>query len=271
MTLPFAGHPVGAPDLKSAQNAEDQIESAYRFLLGDAMPFGRNARIQLEHGGENESTERYRTVTYWYGLPSACLVLADSFRVGDPADSGAHEITSVGATEALSISSRYEAGVDVVDGMVISPETFDTGRIVEKGSSFRLSIPPDNLGVLLRRKLDYGLADQRAMVWVAEDHDGAPFAYAGEWYLAGSTTALSANPPTELGTPTEQLMVSPRRWRDDEFLLPSRLTAGRSAIRVRLDVVPQTLPVVPSAPGPLKQGWSEFRYWAYAYRMPAFP
>ena len=27
------------------------------------MPFGKNARIRLEHGGTNESTEHYETVT----------------------------------------------------------------------------------------------------------------------------------------------------------------------------------------------------------------
>ena len=71
MTLPFAGHPVGAPAPKEAKNDQDKIQSAYRFLLADLMPFGKNARIRLEHGGENESTEHYETVTYWYGLPGA--------------------------------------------------------------------------------------------------------------------------------------------------------------------------------------------------------
>src|SRR5262249_18952642 len=32
MTLPFAGHPVGATDAVTAKNAEDRIHSAYRFL-----------------------------------------------------------------------------------------------------------------------------------------------------------------------------------------------------------------------------------------------
>jgi hypothetical protein len=64
MTLPFAGHPVGAKDAQSVMADEDKIESAYRFLLADLMPFGKNARICLEHGGTNESKEHYETVTY---------------------------------------------------------------------------------------------------------------------------------------------------------------------------------------------------------------
>ena len=56
---------------KAAKNEEDKIESAYRFLLADLMPFGKNALIRLEHGGKNESTEHYETVTYWYGVTSS--------------------------------------------------------------------------------------------------------------------------------------------------------------------------------------------------------
>ena len=67
MTLPFAGHPVGVRRAQDAIAPEDKIHSAYRFLLADLMPFGRNAVIRLEHGGTNLSTEHYETVAYWYG------------------------------------------------------------------------------------------------------------------------------------------------------------------------------------------------------------
>ncbi len=86
MSLPLAGHPTGAPSPGAAMNAEDQIESVYRFLVADAFPFGRNARIQFEHGGEDDSAEHYRSVTYWYGRPGACLVPTDHLHVGDAAD-----------------------------------------------------------------------------------------------------------------------------------------------------------------------------------------
>ena len=54
-----------------------------RFLLADLFPFGRNARIHLEHGGANDMAERYRTVTYWYGLPAASLIQTDRLTIGD--------------------------------------------------------------------------------------------------------------------------------------------------------------------------------------------
>jgi hypothetical protein len=110
MTLPLAGHPVGAPNAQAAKAEEDKIESAYRFLLADLMPFGRNARICLEHGGTNESTEHYETVTYWYGTPRAALRQTDVFQVGDAASEQVHRYESPDASASYMISSRYEWG-----------------------------------------------------------------------------------------------------------------------------------------------------------------
>ncbi len=151
MTLPLAGHPVGAVHATTAVNAEDLIESAYRFLVADAMPFGRNARIQLEHGGENDSTEHYRTVTYWYGRPGACLVPTDWLDVGDTADEARHGYASPEAPTIDTLTSRYELGPDTLrDGTPVYPERTDTGRHTRGTSEFTLAIDPDNRGVLLR-------------------------------------------------------------------------------------------------------------------------
>ena len=263
-TLPLAGHPVGAPTPADAASAEDEINSAYRYLLADAMPFGQNARIQFEHGGADDAPEHYRSVTYWYGLPDACLTLADSFHVGDVADETAHGWSAVGASDPASLTSEYELGIDA------SPATTDTGRTVQGSSTFRIVLPASNLGVLLRRKLDYAIPNQRAEVSIADDRDDAPFVRAGTWYLAGSTTWLNSDTPDETGAGSDLPVTSPRRWRDDEFLVPRALTAGRSAVRVRLGVVPSTVPLMPGLPPP-ETGWSAFRYWAYAYKMPQPP
>src|SRR5713226_5118397 len=121
MTLPFAGHPTGARNETEAKNEEDKIESAYRFLLADLMPFGRNAVIRLEHGGENQSTEHYETVTYWYGLPAASLVKTDELQIGDSSSEAAHQYRSPQASEPYEISSRYEWGVDTLAEKEIYP------------------------------------------------------------------------------------------------------------------------------------------------------
>ncbi len=269
MTLPFAGHPVGARSETEAKCEEDRIESAYRFLLSDLMPFGRNARIQLEHGGTNDSTEHYRSVTFWYGVRGACLVPTDTFHVGDAADEAKHEYDSPTASPVQTVTSRYEWGPDHREGKEIYPETTDTGRFMTGTSTFTLKLDPNNLGVLLRRKMDYSFPNQCARISVADVRSPGPVAWheAGTWYTAGSNTVVYSDPKGELGATLHNVQTSNRRWRDDEFLLPRRLTQGRTAIRVRVEFTPRNIPLFPGHPLPA-QAWSEFRYRAYCYRMP---
>jgi Protein of unknown function (DUF2961) len=275
MTLPFAGHPTGARDAKSAQSAEDKIESVYRFLLADLMPFGKNARICLEHGGTNESTEHYRTVTYWYGAPGRALVQTDEFQVGDAASETAHRYVSPDASPPCEITSRYEWGPDRVKGKEVYPAHTDRGRTTTGTSEFTLKVDPRNLGVLLRRKLDYAYPNQRAEVEVADASDGREGAglkwdRAGVWYLAGSNTCVYSDPKGELGATLHNVQTSNRRFRDDEFLLPRDLTAGRSAVRVRVRFTPVRRPLFPGHPVP-ELAWSEIRYTAYSYVLPDAP
>jgi hypothetical protein len=264
MTLPFAGHPVGAKSATDAVSAEDKVESAYRFLLADLMPFGRNAVIRLEHGGTNESKEHYETVTYWYGLPAASLVPTDELRIGDAASERQHRYFSPQAGAPYELRSRYEWGPDTIEGQEIYPAETDRGRITKTASEFTLKIDPRNLGVMLRRKLDYGFPNQRALVFVAVGKEWKP---AGVWYLAGSNTCVFSSPRGELGAALHVVETSNRRFRDDEFLLPLELTRGRSAIRVRVKFTPVETPLYPDYPLP-ELAWSEMRYTAYSYVMP---
>ena len=273
MTLPLAGHPVGARKLSEAKNDEDQIHSAYRFLLADLMPFGKNAKIQLEHGGENQSTEHYETVTYWYGINSPSLIKTDSLQIGDAASEQAHHYESTNASEPYAITSRYEWGVDTVKGKEIYPATTDHGRKMTGTSEFTLKLNPTNYGVLLRRKLDYSFPNQRAEVYVADvtrntQHDSQPrWELAGTWYLAGANTCVYSNPKDELGATQHIVETSNRRFRDDEFLVPRDLTRDRSGIRVRIKYVPVPCPLFPGQPLP-ELAWSEIRYDAYCFVMP---
>ena len=458
MTLPLAGHPVGARSAAEAKDAEDLIHSAYRFLLADLMPFGRRAVIRLEHGGENASREHSQTVTSWYGLPAASLVLTDTLDVGDPACEKAHAYVSPEASEPVAITSRYEWGVDgltvrppnrpladpphaaefefqadggktytiwargraiernnrtdafwvqfdgaigtdrlgpgqvndfgmgnwlddpnaglayawssgrpqdppltvrfdrsgthrlriqprdpthrvdqiwlsatqkerpastapmakpegalsdaideiVLDAgaiqtargavRVIDDAQASTGKAIKVGgadtvtqievypahtqigrhttgtSEFTLRLTERNLGVLLRRTLDYAFPNQRAEVFVADAGPGVAnpaFAYAGVWYLAGSNTCYHSWPRGEIDPPSPVIITSNRRFRDDEFLVPRRLTEGRSAIRVRVRFTPVARPLLPGMPVP-DLAWSELTYAAYCFVMPAF-
>ena len=267
MTMPFVGHPVGARNEQSAVDDEDKIESAYRFLLADLFPFGKNAVIHLEHGGTNQSTEHYETVTYWYGLPAASLVKTDELQIGDETSERAHGYVSPEASAAYTIRSRYEWGVDTLDGKTVFPPQEDQGRVTKGTSEFRLQIRSDNLGVLLRRKLDYAFANQRAEVYIAEGSN-SKWEFAGIWYLAGSNTCVYSNPKDELGATEHIVETSNRRFRDDEFLVPRKLTQGRKAIRVRVRYTPVNKPLYPGYRAG-DDAWSEIKYTAYSFVTPS--
>jgi len=301
MTLPFAGHPVGARNHNEAKNEEDKIHSAYRFLLGDLMPFGKNARITLEHGGLNHSTEHYKTVTYWYGAPAAALVKTDELNIGDPASEEAHKYFSPQASEPYDITSRYEWGPDLyiteTNGRIAFPKEFrsltqpdlrqaeganlvvvfpahtEKARKTTTRSEFTLKLNPNNFGVMLRRKLDYQFPNQRAKISIADASDPskeiteADWKPAGVWYLAGSNTCVYSDPPDELGETLHQVQTSNRRFRDDEFLVSRDLTEGRSAIRVRVEFTPVKRPLFPGYPIP-ELAWSEIAYTAYCWVLP---
>jgi hypothetical protein len=275
MTLPLVGHPVGAPSEKAALNDEDKIESAYRFLLGDLMPFGKNAVIQLEHGGEDESTEHYEAVTYWYGAPAASVIKTDELDVGRPESERSHHYLSPQASQPVEITSRYEWGVDTLNGREIYPAHLEGGRYTTGISEFTLKLIPNNFGVMLRRTLDYSFPNQRAEVYVADPSPARTNSHqprwkrAGVWYLAGSNTCVYSNPKDELGPTEHASETSNRRFRDDEFLIPVSLTRGRSAVRIRIRFTPVRIPLFPGAELP-KTAWSEIRYGSYCFVIPSW-
>lgn len=461
-TLPLAGHPVGAPGTSrdsfgvatyGAKNKEDLIHSLYRFLLADLMPFGKNALICLEHGAQNESSEHYRSLTYWYGLPGASLVKTDELNIGDFESERLHDYVSVDASEPYEVTSRYDGvGPDALrhwdEGPEANPEHFvefefeadpnrtyyiwvrgknldgdlqsdafwiqfddkigtaelgeaynhakgfgnwldrfdtgpntyawcsgipqappqsitfeeggihrlriqprnpthyidqiwlsasqdmipaffepvekrhdevageifeivldandvtaisgaislvedpdsstglvikidgskeiipahtDVGRYTTGSSEFTVQIAPDNLGVLLRRKLDWSFPNQRARVYVARDWDrdeeDIQWVFAGIWYTAGSNRCVYVSAGGELGPPVREVVVSNRRFKEDEFLISRELTEGCTSIRIRIEYAPEDIPLFPGD-GPSQSAWTEFRYYVYSFVMP---
>ncbi|RPE09209.1 DUF2961 domain-containing protein [Chitinophaga lutea] len=284
MTLPLAGHPCGSTEKKTAVNDKDLIQSAYRFLLADLMPFGKRAVIRFEHN-ENVAQEHYETVCYWYGLPSPSLVKTDSLDVGKIADEQAHDYTSPQASAVDTILSRYEWGPDAYPahawgydlpkrpgykeliGKEIYPAHKEDGRTTTGTSEFTVRLRKNNLGALLRRTLDYGYPNQTAEVFVAPAGTDK-WQKAGTWYLAGANTYVISRPPGELAPRQYKVETSNRRFRDDEFLIPASLTKGRDAIRVKIQFVPDTQELYPGHPFPRKSVWSELKYDVYSYILP---
>ncbi len=269
MTLPLAGHPCGARSAKEAKGEEDLIESAYRFLLADLMPFGRRAVIRLEHGGENQSTEHYETVAYWYGAPFATLVPTDELRIGDIPSERMHLYSSPQAGEPYEITSRYEWGPDTLAGKEIYSPHSDLGRKTtgvvrvhpEAGPTEFRRAPATQARLFFPEPACRGLRGQETGGSIGE------FQPAGIWYLAGSNTCVYSNPKEELGATQHNVQTSNRRFRDDEFLVPRELTRGRAQVRIRIRFTPVEIPLFPGHPLP-ELAWSEIRYTAYCYVMP---
>ncbi|NLE38227.1 MAG: DUF2961 domain-containing protein [Pirellulaceae bacterium] len=297
MTLPLYGHPVGAPRKAAAKNKKDLIQSGYRFLWADVMPFGRRARITFEQG-DMFTREHYEAVAYWYGLPAPSLVKTDSLDVGDPAGEKAHRYHSPSASDVETITSRWDgAGMDVFPatfhgvniaekyprykdriGTKIYPEETEQGRFTRGTSEFTVKLDPNNVGAMLRRVLDYSFPNQTAKVFVADASSGtaadtAQWEEAGVWYLAGATTHLYSWPRGKYGELAKRVydvQESTRRFRDDEFLIPARLTKGRSAIRVRIAFVRNDQTLYSGYPYPKESAWSELRYDVFSFIVPCF-
>jgi hypothetical protein len=292
MTLPFAGHPVGAVDKRAAKNEKDKIESAYRFLLADLMPFGNRALIRMEHGGENMSTEHYESVTYWYGLPAPSLVKTDEIDIGQQWSEEAHNYASPQASAPVWVTSRYELGVDSVQTdnwttdfapalkggslvfdrapkIEIYPTHQQDGRYTRTSSEFTMKLRPDNKGALLRRTLDYSFPNQKAEVYVADAAaKTVAWKYAGTWYLAGSNTAIHSDADSELGKRKYIVQTSNRRFRDDEFLIPAALTKGLSGVKIKVKFTSSDVELYPGKDFPVKTAWSELKYEVYSYIFP---
>lgn len=282
MTLPLAGHPCGSKDKVSAVNDKDLIQSAYRFLMADLMPFGRRAVIRFEHS-ENVSREHYEAVTYWYGLPAPSLIKTDSLDIGKVLDENKHNYRSPDASPVERLSSRFEWGPDVLPkgawgidvnkipgyqaGAELYPAREKDGRHTFGISEFTIMLDPANVGVLLRRTLDYSFPNQTAEVYV-QTRGG--WQDAGVWYLAGSNTCMFSGPRDELGQREYHIQTSNRQFRDDEFLLPARLTKGRSFLRIRIRCIPDQQQLYPGKAFPKPSCWSELKYDVYSYVIPNF-
>ncbi len=233
------------------------------------MPFGKKC-------GDPTGARRHerfdRTLRDGYVLvrPAGAVARAD----GPAADRRCGEREERMATRrrmrrSRTPSSHVTSGAsDTVGGKQIFPAERGTGRKTRGTSSFRLRLDPKNVGVMLRRKLDYALPNQRAEVYVAGSPDSAG-RFAGIWYLAGSNSPVYSDPKEELGATQHVLDTSNRRFRDDEFLIPRELTRGRRSIWVRVKFTPVNRPLYPGHP-PGEQAWSEMRYTAYCFVVPKF-
>ena len=127
-------------------------------------------------------------------LPAPSLIKTDELAVGDEGSETQHHYVSKDASKPYAITSRYEWGPDTLQGKEIYPETTDRGRTTKTESAFTLQIDPKNVGVMLRRKLDYAYPNQRAEVYIGDPRNSnKAWKLAGVWYTAGSNTSVGSN------------------------------------------------------------------------------
>ncbi|MBX5456285.1 MAG: DUF2961 domain-containing protein [Thermogemmatispora sp.] len=225
-SLPLGGFPSG-PD--NPPGSERDGAALYRFLVADSIPFNRHLVFRLGHGSHNQSPYPYRALLLWYGTARQTATLSDTLL---PAQAGSRLQHGYQATDEhfydLRAAAIYQQGNITRSGTVSA-----TGGAI----SFSLRLTANNVGAFLRRLFDYCTPNQSAAVYV----DGA---FAGIWYSAG---VANHGPPG-----------SPRRcWREEDYPLPAQLTAGKSAIHLRL--VPVSLSQTSLS------AWTAFRYQAYSF------
>ncbi|MEI8122369.1 MAG: DUF2961 domain-containing protein [bacterium] len=199
--------------------------SMLRLLMGDCYPFRTSFRMTVEGGSgtRDNNGDRRSGLVFWYGEPEPTMALTDFLDVGDPDSETRHEYTAL-SSEKKDLTSALEGEFDNV------PIT-DSGRTLNGPSQFTVQIAPENQGVLLRRRSDQMQRGQRAKVSV----DGLQIA-------ERTWIAPDGNPHF--------------RWFEDEFLIPSSYTRGKSKIVIRIE----------PAPIEQKQGlnWNESLYWVFS-------
>jgi hypothetical protein len=177
------------------------------------------------------------SITSWTGTEDSSVVrtMWNSAGADPKSDSGNTTVTNTvnlaaGATQTLlntsgprSISSIKLRIPGVEAGS--SQSVTDDGKAHKGYSQFVAALNSSNQGVTLKRRLDFGIANQKANVYV----DGA---LVGEWYTPGSDTSYN--------------------WRDSSFTIPSTFTAGKSSITIKVVFVSSA------------NDWNEFYYWVYS-------
>ena len=186
---------TGAPGYETAGfGCKAVCDGTYRLMLTDAVPFARSLRFGIE-----DVDAHYASTAFWYGQRGDGLLETDAVDVGDAASEAKHGYS--GGGDAVRLDAAFEGDDDTV-------YVREWGRATTAPVRFRLSLGRrGNDGVVLRRLSDQANGYQSAAVKV----DGR---------AAGTWLQPLANPH--------------KRWLEDEFELPARLTAGKRTITVEL-------------------------------------
>jgi hypothetical protein len=195
---PFTEPTCGAPAILSTSPF-----SAYRFNLGDLVPFLSSIRVAIQHGSTDDNIVPYASVAYYYLNGQALSSKTDSMDPGDATAVAAHSYQVSGRTSSGSRSGSFFSD---------DPASYTySGNVLGAGgtSTWVATIAPANGGVTVRRLFDYSVPNQKADVYV----DGT---VVGTWYSPGGNTSFL--------------------WREEDFWLPASKTSGKSTITIKIVV-----------------------------------
>jgi hypothetical protein len=131
----------------------------------------------------------------------------------------------------------HASGIDLRPARVSDAKTVtDIGRAFTGSSTFRAAIQTPNEGVVLTRRLDQGIADQAADVYVGD-------------------------PPKKVGTWKTKGTDGSNYWLDDGFEIPENFTNGEIQIQITVKVQRPTTPTGSAASTVSAPEWNEFYYW----------
>ncbi len=196
--------------------------ACYRIHLGDLIPFFRKAQLGIEHDAENSDTnDSHVSVAYAYRHPESLLVPTDELDIGEHRSMLDHEYTATGLDPPTVLTACFE-------GQQSDVPIRDHGHIVRTSSEFVVTVAKENVGALIRRRLDQSWGRQKGLVYVDDR-------LAGVWYDVYENPLL--------------------RWAESDFLVPASLSRGKDRLRIKIINDGQ----VP---------WSEFYYTIYSYLLP---
>ena len=222
----------------------DNLDSSGGFYSYLPITFSNSCRItstdnNLYYNIGMISYPGNKNINTWTGSEDASQARELWNNAGDPIGSYSNTLSTTTSFNLLPGEGKIIADISgqrqISSIRLINPDisvtgspiitVTDDGRAFTGYSKFVMSIPTNNNGVRLVRRLDYQIHDQKANVSVDDVN-------VGEWFDSGGSGYGS--------------------WFDSSFWIPEQYTESKSAITVKVSFVSSQI------------DWNEFTYWTYA-------
>ena len=174
------------------------FRTCYRYFISDPIYFKKNIHTVLEHGNWNNKNSFYKINSWYYHLPLASILLADSILPGDNTSRVQHLYTDNGTT--ITAVGYYEGLQDDIS------KQFNV-RTSTDSIQFNATIPNSNTGLRILRSFYNIYEYQKVRVYIDDEEVGI-------WEHSGKNLS--------------------QHWRDDVFEIPLKFTRGKTNILIKL-------------------------------------